>query len=263
MNGFCPLASGSKGNSIYVGTDKTKLLFDCGVSFKQLKERLEKISVDIKEIEGVIISHEHIDHIRAVDMITKETDIPIICNSDTAKAIAQNTKRRPRFKIFATGEPFSFRDITIHPFSVQHDCVDPVGFTITTSDIKIGLCTDLGFATRLVIEHLKDCNILYLESNHDEELVHACSRPQTYKTRVLSRQGHLSNSAATKVLKEVYHSDLNHLYLAHLSEECNNPIIARETFLNYCQEEITNLKLHIAHQTTISTPTIIPSLSSL
>lgn len=246
MKGFCPLASGSSGNSIYLGTENTKILVDCGISFKNLKERLSKIHVGIDQIDAILITHEHADHIKGLEMIVKKLGIPVFCNGDTAKAICQTITERPKFKIFCTGEEFSYSDIKVHPFSIQHDTVDPVGFTFAFNDMKIGLCADLGFATKLVAMHLKDCDYLYLEANHDEEMVHSSPRPLLYKQRVLSRQGHLSNTSAGELLLEIYSERLKHVYLAHLSSECNTKETALETVKNILQRNNIEVPLTIA-----------------
>jgi|JI9StandDraft_2_1071091.scaffolds.fasta_scaffold88363_1 phosphoribosyl 1,2-cyclic phosphodiesterase len=254
MKGFCPLASGSTGNCIFVGTEKTKLLFDVGISYKVAKERLEEIQVSIDDIDAVVISHEHFDHIKGLEMIVKKRQIPIFCNSDTAKAICQLMEVRPKFKIFSTGESFYFGDVEIHPFSIQHDTLDPVAFTLQYNDIKFAICTDLGFVTKLVEMHLKDCDYLYIEANHDEDMVHACSRPMVYKQRVLSRQGHLSNRACAELLDQIYHTDLKHVFLAHLSSECNHPDLAIQTIRDFLAKKNKTVTLSIAYPDKISQP---------
>jgi phosphoribosyl 1,2-cyclic phosphodiesterase len=252
MKGFCPLASGSSGNCVYLGTNRVKILFDIGISYKLLGERLGGIGVKAEEISAVVISHEHADHIKGLAMIAKKGNIPIFCNSDTAKAIVQAVDIRPKFKIFSTGESFSFGDVEIHPFSIQHDTVDPVAFTVRFEGMKVGICTDLGFVTKLVEAQLKECDFLYLEANHEEEMVHACSRPMLYKQRVLSRQGHLSNRAAGELIKTVYHPKLKHVYLAHLSSECNNREMALKTVGEILQKHGIAVPLSIAEPHQIS-----------
>jgi len=252
MKGFCPLASGSSGNSIYLGTEKAKVLFDVGISFKSLKERLSEIEVSIDEIDAVVISHEHTDHMKAVEMIAKKTSIPVFCNSDTAKMICQTMQVRPKLKIFSTGEDFTFGDMEIHPFSIQHDTVDPVAFTITFNDIKIGVCTDLGFVTKLVKHHLLDCDFIYIEANHDEDLVHMCPRPMVYKQRVLSRQGHLSNKACAELLVSVFNPKLKHVFLAHLSSECNRHDLALNTVKEALEKENKQVEISIAYADKVS-----------
>lgn len=254
MRLFCPLASGSKGNCLFLGTATTKILIDAGLSFKQTKERLSSLHVNIEEIDAVVITHEHSDHIRGLETLSKHMDLPILANSDTAKAICDIVGARPRFKIFSTGETFEFGDISFHPFSVQHDTVDPVAFTVVIDDVKIGICTDLGFATSLVKMHLKECDYLYLESNHEPSMVYASSRPQIYKQRVLSRQGHLSNQSCAELLREVYHKDLKRVYLAHLSEECNHPQKALDLSKELLKPHLERLSIMIAHQDKVSEP---------
>lgn len=249
MRKFCPLASGSKGNAIYIESDETKLLVDVGISLKALTEKLGEIDVDIGEIDAILITHEHGDHIRGLEKVTEKLQIPVFSNSETAKAILKDVREKPRFKIFSTGETFEFGDIEIHPFSVQHDTLDPVAFTFRIEGIKIGVCTDLGFVTTLVKAHLEGCDYLYIEANHEPSMVYACPRPLVYKQRVLGRQGHLSNEACGQLLQEIDHPGLKHIYLAHLSSECNHPELA----LKRIQEHVKrDLSISIAYQEKVS-----------
>lgn len=241
MEGFCPLASGSKGNSIFVGTKKTRILIDAGISQKATQEKLTLIGVDIGDIDAILITHEHVDHIRGLGSIAIKHKIPVFANSDTAHAILETLGEAPKFKIFSTGETFEFGDLEIHPFTIQHDTLDPVAFTIRTPNHKLGFCTDLGFVTTLVKTHLKECDYLYIEANHEPSMVHSSSRPQVYKQRVLSRQGHLSNQQCADLIAEVAHPGLKHIHLAHLSEECNHP----QKALNTVQDRLKLLELPI------------------
>ncbi|MBM3207689.1 MAG: MBL fold metallo-hydrolase [Chlamydiae bacterium] len=248
MNGFCPLASGSKGNSIYVGTETTKLLVDVGLSAKAIISKLEEIQVDPSQIDAVLITHEHIDHIRGLYVFCAKYDIPVFANSETAKAILAQAKAPLKFKIFSTGESFEYGDIEIHPFSIQHDAADPVAFTFKLNGIKIGVCADLGFASTLVQTQLKNCDYLYIEANHQPEMVHASSRPMIYKQRVLSRQGHLSNEACANLLGNIAHRELKHVYLAHLSSECNSPDLALKIIRNMLDQCGMNTEVSVAYQ---------------
>jgi phosphoribosyl 1,2-cyclic phosphodiesterase len=255
MYGFCPLASGSKGNCIYLGTKKTKLLIDAGISTKAIKERLAEINVDISEIDAIIVSHEHTDHILGLKVLALKHNIPIIANSLTAKAILDHLHECPKFKIFITGESFEFQDLEIHPFSIQHDAVDPVAFTFRFDGLKLGVCTDLGFVTSLVRNHLLECNVLYVEANHKPSMVHSSSRPMSYKQRVLGRTGHLSNEACGELLSHVAHDGLKQVYLAHLSSECNSPEVALSTVASILEQHGITTRIAIAHQETNSIPT--------
>ena len=250
MNQFCPLASGSKGNSIYVGTKDTKILIDAGLSAKALQAKLSEINVDLSEIDAILLTHEHSDHIKGLGALVARTRIPIFANSETAKAIYSQLDPGVKFKIFSTGEAFEFGDIQIQPFSIQHDAVDPVAFTFQIGETKIGLCADIGFSTSLVAGHLKHCDYLYIEANHEPSMVHACSRPMVYKQRVLSKQGHLSNEEAGALIQSIYHEGLKHIYLAHLSSECNNPALALEKIQNALKGK--EMSISIAFQDKVS-----------
>jgi phosphoribosyl 1,2-cyclic phosphodiesterase len=261
MIGFCPLASGSKVNCIYLGTSQTKILIDAGLSGRILINKLNEIGVSINEIDAILITHEHSDHILGLKVLAAQYKIPILANSDTAKGIASYLKYIPKFKIFATGESFEFGDLEIHPFSVQHDTPDPVAFIIKAHDYKIGFCTDLGFVTTLVEQRLKGCDYLYIEANHTPSMVHASARPMIYKQRVLSRQGHLSNEECALLIEKILHDKLKKIYLAHLSEECNAPEVALRTVKEVIGSR--NIELTIAHQEKVSSPTLFSNLEVL
>lgn len=254
MKGFCPLASGSKGNCIYLGTATTKILIDAGISAKAIRERLGAIGVELEQIDAVLITHEHSDHIKALDVLGCKLGIPIFANSDTAKAICAVLNECPKFKIFSTGETFEFGDIEVHPFSIQHDAVDPVAFTIRVGGLKLGFCADLGFVTTLVANQLKQCDYLYVEANHEPSMVHSCARPMVYKQRVLSRQGHLSNEECAKLIELVYHCDLKHVHLAHLSSECNAPDLALKIIGDKLKFLQATTEVAIAFQESVSHP---------
>lgn len=255
MIGFCPLASGSKGNCIYLGTERTKILIDAGISCRLIQQRLEKIDVDISDIDAILVTHEHSDHIKAIQTLSSNYNIPIFANSDTAKAIYESIQECPKFKIFSTGETFEFGDLEIHPFSVQHDALDPVAFTIRYERLKMGFCTDLGFATSLVVKELLECDYLYVEANHQPSMVHSSARPDVYKKRVLGKQGHLSNEECADLIVKVLHTKLKHIYLAHLSEECNTPEIAIKIVQERLKAQNEEIELSIAFQDEISRPT--------
>lgn len=245
MEGFCPLASGSKGNCTFLGTKKTKILIDAGISGRATKNKLEEIGVDLEEIEAILITHEHSDHIQGLKTLAFKYAIPVFANAETAKEIYSILGNCPQFKIFTTGERFTFKDLEITPFSIQHDTVDPVAFIIQAEGLKIGFCTDLGFATTLVRSQLKGCDYMVVEANHEPSMVHACARPPIYKQRVLGRGGHLSNEACANLIAEAMGENLKHVHLAHLSQECNSEITALETVKNKIGEQV---ELSIAPQ---------------
>lgn len=252
MKGFCPLGSGSKGNCIYLGTDQTKVLIDAGLSARSIISKLAEINVDIADIDAILVTHEHSDHIQGLKVLAYKMGIPIFANTETAKGIVDCFHDCPKFKIFSTGETFEFGDLQIHPFSVQHDTIDPVAFTIRTGSLKLGFCTDLGFVTSLVVNQLRDCDYLYVEANHQPSMVHASARPMIYKQRVLGRSGHLSNEACGQLLCQVAHAGLKHVHLAHLSSECNTPQVALGVIQGILKEQGISLDMCTAPQEMIS-----------
>ncbi len=252
MFGFCPLASGSKGNAIFVGTKSARVLIDAGISYSLLNQRLSAIGVDIQTIQAVLVTHEHVDHIGGLAVLSEKLKIPVLANAETAKGICRALKVRPRFKIFTTGEPFIFEDIEVVPFGIPHDTLDPVGFTFSFDQLKLGFCTDLGHVTSLIRKQLALCDYLYLEANHEPSMVLASHRPPVYKERVLSRQGHLSNEECAKLLVSIFHPGLKHVHLAHLSSECNAQERALQIVSGALEQIGQNVALSIAYQEKVS-----------
>ena len=254
MIGFCPLASGSRGNCIFFGTKETRILIDAGISLAALLRKLSEIDVPIETIQAILITHEHSDHIKGLEPLVEKFDIPVFANAETAKGIVSALNIRPRLKIFTTGESFSFGDLTVLPFSIPHDTLDPVAFAIHAMGRKVGVCTDLGHVTSLVRKMLEKCDYLYIEANHQVSMVHACPRPQATKQRILSRQGHLSNDECADLLASIVHCGLKHVHLAHLSSECNSPELA----LKIAGQAIAgqNVALSIAYQDKVSEPVL-------
>lgn len=254
MFGFCPLASGSKGNCLYVGSQSTRVLIDAGISASLIYERLAEIGVDPKTIQAILVTHEHSDHIKGLAVLASQLKIPVLANAETAKGICAALGERPKFKIFTTGESFQFGDLHVHPFSIPHDTLDPVGFTFQIGSLKLGICADIGHITSLVRKHLENCDYLYIEANHQPSMVHASARPQYLKQRILGKQGHLSNEDCATLLTQIHHPGLKHVHLAHLSGECN----AEEVVLKIVGEALSSknqlVDLSIAYQDRISKP---------
>ncbi len=263
MFGYCPLASGSKGNSIYLGSKNTKVLIDAGISTKMLQKRLAEIDVTLDMIDAIIVTHEHMDHIHALKVLTNRYQIPILANADTAKGIYASLRTLPKFKIFTTGEPFEFGDLHITPFSVQHDTLDPVAFRIRVEDLTLGFCTDLGYVTSLVEAHLQNCDYLYLEANHQPSMVHSSPRSYIYKNRVLGRQGHLSNEACAELISKVFHEGLKHVHLAHLSGECNTPELALKVIQDHLLSKKKEVPLSVAFQDRVSNSILFKNNSTV
>jgi len=249
MARFCPLASGSKGNCIYLKTGETELLIDAGIGIRALKRKLEGLGTSLDKIHAILITHEHGDHVGGLETILKEHQPVLLANRDTAGAIRAEIKSIGPFHLFSTGEPFTFRDLKITPFSISHDTLDPVAFVIEAEGKKIGVCADLGFVSSLVVNYLKGVNVLYIEANHEPSMVHACSRPMRYKQRVLGRQGHLSNQECASLIEKIMHNELEHIYLAHLSSECNSPKKALDVISQVMTSHKATLSLALQDET--------------
>jgi len=218
------LGSGSAGNCAYLETDETRLLIDAGLSGRQIRGRLASIGRTPERLHGILITHEHSDHVQGLTMLCAKLRIPIFCNRLTKEAIENQLNTRFDCRIFSTGATFEVGDVVVDTFSVPHDAYDPVGFLVRTSAGNIGFLTDLGHATNLVIERVRIANVLLLETNHDLKLLQAdTKRPWSIKQRILSRHGHLSNDDAAGLVERIVSAELRHLYLGHLSRDCNQP----------------------------------------
>jgi phosphoribosyl 1,2-cyclic phosphodiesterase len=219
---LCVLASGSSGNCTFIGTERTRILVDAGLSARKTAERLAQIGERIETIDAICVSHEHGDHVQGIRVLQKNHGIPVYANSGTAEAIGT-----PQGARFTTGSAFSIGDFTIHPFPVPHDASDPVGFVFMAGERRVGIATDIGMVTGALRERLRSCRIVVLEANHDEGLLHEADRPWSLKQRIRGNQGHLSNRAAAELATGLAAEGLEHLFLAHLSGDCNSPRHAR------------------------------------
>ena len=226
----CILASGSRGNCAYIASETTAILVDAGISRKKILQRMEDIGESVDALQGICVSHEHSDHIGGLSVLTRHHDIPLYANRGTVEATLRDKKMADtKWNIFTNGCEFEIGDLTIEAFSVPHDAFDPVGYNITCGDVRIGVVTDIGVPTTLTRERLKNCNAVIIESNHDENLLKDSSRPWSLKQRILGRQGHLSNEQTADVLRDIAHPGLEHVFLAHLSEDCNSEELAVKT----------------------------------
>jgi len=218
------LGSGSAGNCAYLETDETRLLIDAGLSGRQIRDRLASIGRTPELLHGILITHEHSDHVQGLTTLCAKLRIPVFCNRLTKEAIENQLNTRFDCRIFSTGAMFEVGDVVVDTFPVPHDAYDPVGFLVRTNGGNIGFLTDLGHATNLVIERVRTANVLLLETNHDLKLLQEdTKRPWSIKQRILSRHGHLSNDDAAGVVEQIVSSELRHLFLGHLSRDCNQP----------------------------------------
>jgi phosphoribosyl 1,2-cyclic phosphodiesterase len=250
------LGSGSAGNSALVATDHCKILIDGGLSARQIILRLEQCGVAPEHLDGVLLTHEHGDHVCGLEVFCRKFQLPLYANALTAEAVRcdRALDRHRSWRIFRTGSEFSICDILVQTFPVPHDAVDPVGFVFQAGSSSMGFITDLGFATKMLVERLREVHTLVIETNHDETLLHADPhRPWPVKQRIQSRHGHLSNAAAAGVIEQLLPGKIERIVLGHLSRDCNTPALALSTVresLAKCGK--IDMEVHCATQSEVS-----------
>lgn len=230
---ICSLASGSKGNCLYLETGETRVLIDVGLSLRETLLRMEAVGIDATGVDAVLVSHEHIDHIRSAGAFSRRFKVPVLASHLVCGKADKYLHKTQKIE-FEAGCRFDFRDLSIDPFPITHDACDPVGFILESVEGRCGSATDLGIVTRLVMEKLRGCRFLNLESNHDVEMLMNGPYPWDLKQRIKSRHGHLSNEESLALLHELAHDGLQALVMAHLSEVNNHPdhvVRTTETFL--------------------------------
>jgi phosphoribosyl 1,2-cyclic phosphodiesterase len=228
----CVLGSGSKGNAIHISDGETSILIDAGLSGKEIKRRMGLRGLSPESVDAIVISHEHTDHIKGAGVLSRSLKIPVYINEKTYAASEPVMGRPHDVRSIDCGSVFHINGLKIHPFSISHDAADPSGFSIEQNGTKVGLATDLGIANLVVREHLRHSDLLIIESNHDPVMLFANEKyPWPLKQRVKSRKGHLANEEMLDLLAELVHDGLQHVILAHLSEENNTPEIAMASAL--------------------------------
>jgi phosphoribosyl 1,2-cyclic phosphodiesterase len=223
------LGSGSSGNASLVINRCAAVLVDAGFSAKGICDRLNQVDVKPQDISAILITHEHIDHIRGAGIFSRKFSVPVYATEQTLCKGKHVMGKLPDVRVIEPGKPFCLADFQIHPFSISHDAADPVGYLISSDGVSAGVCTDLGYVTPLVRERLSGCHALVLEMNHDMEMLMAGPYPWSLKQRIRSRTGHLSNDAAGEFLRELWHPNLQYVVLAHLSQKNNLPELAAVT----------------------------------
>lgn len=256
------LGSGSAGNATLVVAGQTKVLIDAGLSARQIQHRLEQAGYSFGELDGVLLTHEHQDHAGALGVLSRKFSVPVYCNSLTAESLTHLfPEQKLCTRIYQTGGSFAIRDLQVDTFHVPHDAVEPVGYALRFGNQSLGFLTDLGQATKLALERVRTAHTLIIETNHDEKLLQECDkRPWSVKQRILSRHGHLSNTAAARVLAEIGTDSLKQVILCHLSRDCNNAELAISTVDRvYREHGFTTLpQLYCATQAEITPTFMIP-----
>ncbi len=262
------LGSGSAGNCAYLETAEARILVDAGFSPRQIRLRLAGIGRTPENLSAILITHEHADHIAGILGLADKFHIPVFCNRGTqdgsiwafknkwskktnlALETADTFKSKIDWRLFETGASFEIGDVCIETFSIPHDAQDPVGYILRTAAGNIGFATDLGHVTKLVLERIRAANVLVLESNHDVKMLQECPRRSwALKQRILGRHGHLSNATAAETAAQIMSAGLKHLYLAHLSSECNKPELAQHVMAEQLHHiGATHVQLQLAAQ---------------
>lgn len=217
------LASGSRGNATYVSDGTTAILLDAGLSGVEIERRLASKGLTAADLDAIVVTHEHSDHIQAVGVLSRRHRLPVFLSRHTHAAVASQLGALHRHETFCCGRPFTVNTLMLRPFSISHDACDPAAFVIGNGPLRIGVATDLGVATALVKAHLTNLRLLIVEANHDPKMLHDGPYPWPLKQRIQGRTGHLSNEDARDLLAEVIHAGLQHVILAHLSEQNNTP----------------------------------------
>ena len=234
MINFCSLYSGSSGNSLFVETQNTKILVDAGVSCKKIESALQDINIDPSSLDGILVTHEHIDHVQSLGTLSKKFDLPVFVNQKTLDVMPKQKDKisDKNIKNFNVSENFEIGDLKIHPFSIPHDAADPCGFNIYKEDKKISIATDIGHMTNNILKNLEESLFVMLESNYDPEVLRCSAYPFSLKSRIAGPIGHLPNEIAGKTISHLLKTGLKTAMLGHLSKESNFPELAYQTVLD-------------------------------
>lgn len=229
---FCSIASGSSGNCIYVGSETTHLLIDVGISGSRAEKGLNELNLAGRDVDGILVTHEHSDHINGLGVLARKYGTPIYATKKTIEAIISGGKigklDESLFHEVVADEKFVIKDLTVRPMKISHDAADPVGYRVAYGSKKVAVCTDLGHFTDYTVDALRGMDALLLEANHDVNMLQVGKYPYYLKQRILSDRGHLSNENSGRLLSRILHDDLKAIVLGHLSQENNLPELAYE-----------------------------------
>ncbi|MED9883379.1 MBL fold metallo-hydrolase [Blautia sp.] len=230
---LCSIASGSSGNCIYVGSECAHVLVDIGISGKKMETGLNSLELTGRDIDGILITHEHSDHIKGLGVIARRYGIPIYATGGTVDAMVRSGSlgKIPEgiFHEIREDEPFLIKDLKVKPFTISHDAAQPVGYRLECGAHSVGIATDLGKYNDYIIENLQDLDALLLEANHDIRMLQVGKYPYYLKQRILGDRGHLSNENAGRLLCRLLHDNMKAIFLGHLSRENNYEELAYET----------------------------------
>lgn len=229
---MCSIASGSSGNCIYVGSDATHLLIDAGISGKRTEEGLKELGLSGRDLDGILITHEHSDHISGLKVLARKYEIPLYATRGTIDAIRKMKNAGdidPELWVeVREDQRFTLKDLTINPLRISHDAAQPVAYRISYGSRRVAVCTDLGEYNDYTVECLKGLDAILLEANHDVNMLQVGPYPYPLKQRILGKRGHLSNENSGRLLCRILHDGLKYISLGHLSQENNLPELAYE-----------------------------------
>jgi phosphoribosyl 1,2-cyclic phosphodiesterase len=251
---FCSLYSGSSGNCLYVAAENTKILVDAGLTGKRIQDGLKEIGVSPLDINAMVITHEHSDHIKAAGILSRRFNIPVYANAKTWSAMEKDIGdiKLENIKVFSKASPFEIGEVIVVPYSIPHDAADPCGYSFIHKNKKVSVATDIGHASEIVKNNIKDSDFILLESNHDVNMLKVGPYPYPLKLRILSDVGHLSNENAGKLITEILNSKMKKVMLGHLSHTNNYPELALRTVLSVLQingiKDGEDIDIDIAHR---------------
>ncbi len=250
---FITLGSGSKGNAFLIGCQDKYLMIDAGFSRKELIKRLADAQIAPEKIQAVLITHDHEDHTKGCRVFCDNFNIPAYVSFKSVNYLKERNKLPKTIKQFEAGSAFMIEDFLILPFSVQHDSIDAVGFTVEIADKKLGIATDLGCVNLLATQRLHDCDILVIESNYDLDLLREAERPLQLKRRIMGKFGHLGNVECLNSLETLLTEKTKALCLVHLSNDCNDFHLVKDlTQMKLKLLKREDITLEVARQNSVS-----------
>lgn len=230
---FASIASGSSGNCIYIGLGNTNILIDAGISKKRMESGLNGIGLSLKDIDGILITHEHSDHIQGLGVVSRAYHIPIYGTYLTLEAVKSVKSlgkiEEELYNDIEADKHFSIKELNINPFSISHDAADPVAYRVTDNEKSVAVATDMGKYDDYIVDNLKGLDSILIEANHDIRMLEAGPYPYPLKRRILGDRGHLSNETSGKLLNRIINDKMKNIFLGHLSKENNYDKLAFET----------------------------------
>ncbi len=263
---ICSIASGSSGNCIYVGSDNTHVIIDAGISGKRIEEGLNKLGLSTSELDAILITHEHSDHIASIGVLSRRYGIPMYATDGTIKGIMQQkyigAVDESLFTTIKAADDFCIEDLCIRPIEVSHDANEPVAYRIEHNDSAVGVCTDLGTYSEEIIKGFSGVDALFIEANHDVRMLQVGKYPYPLKQRILSDKGHLSNENCGRLLCKLLHDDMKAVMLAHLSAENNLAELAYEAvrleiMMDDSKYQPADFDIKVARRSEVSEPIAI------